>query len=195
VTGALSSWTIYCVSYLINAGGEFSLTYGWDPRADRWGFGVGGGSTIALRLQIYTMLKAFAQPYVALPPAALCRFHFTVCALEMYTVITYQSEGGSLDKFNQLGGGHVNTVNISKVSVIILIRRLGVNHTLINDTLRRTSPRPLTSNPSPLVQTWPRSLAVPRQSRLLSVFRTKPLQTNCHSSLAQVLKIQSLWLI
>jgi hypothetical protein len=28
MTGTLSSWTIYCVSYLINAAGELSLTYG-----------------------------------------------------------------------------------------------------------------------------------------------------------------------
>jgi hypothetical protein len=60
---------------------------------------------VALRLQIYT----FAQPYVALPPAALCRFHFTVCALKMHTVITYQSEGGRQVQsgYPLLGGGFV----------------------------------------------------------------------------------------
>lgn len=97
MTGTLSSWTIYCFGYLINAGGEFSLTYGWNPRAYRWGFGVTVG-VVGLKLQIYT---AFAQPYVALPRAALCRFHFTVCVLKIHTVITYQMEGGSLDRFNR----------------------------------------------------------------------------------------------
>jgi hypothetical protein len=44
MTGTLSSYTMYCVSYLINATGEFSLTYGWerrDPlRAYRWDGGA-----------------------------------------------------------------------------------------------------------------------------------------------------------
>ena len=60
---ALNYW--YCVSYSINAG-EFCLTYDLVPIDGDSGLGV-----VALRLQIYTMVKALAQPYVALPPAAL----------------------------------------------------------------------------------------------------------------------------
>ena len=63
---------------------------------------------VGLRMQIYTML---AQPYVAMPPAALCPFHFSVCVLETHTVITYQSEGGSLFYLRQVQSGHLTNHN------------------------------------------------------------------------------------
>ena len=74
MAATLSSWTICCVSYLINEAVEVSLT---TELID----GESALGVVDLRLQIYTMLT---QPYVALPPAAHCPFRFTsitVCAL------------------------------------------------------------------------------------------------------------------
>jgi hypothetical protein len=92
MAGTLSSWTICCVSYLINEAVEVSLTT--ELIDGELALGV-----VDLRLQIYTML---AQPYVARhwQRSALSTSQASPFAPSgMHSVITYQSEGGSLFHF------------------------------------------------------------------------------------------------
>jgi hypothetical protein len=78
MAGTLLSWTICCVSYLINEAGEFSLTAENSSMGNRrWG-------VVDLRLQIYTMrcLHSLTVCGDATGSALPFPLHsFTVCAL------------------------------------------------------------------------------------------------------------------